>query len=733
MKLPLRIAGPVLLIVACTTATTIPTAPQRPTATPDRGGLFAAAVTSPRQIAPPRIRVGLMSDQGTYTFGRIEGGYVVETPDGARLLRRGFTVQAPLENAVTRHTVQIASLSDRTSAENFAAKIGAEHGVPGTTLFDARGGVYRVMVGDFATSEEATLFRQRLIDAGLESGIFVTRRPSAETFERAVVITDDEGNSQRLVADSILVAPASADVFITIDGQPYRGGARLFINSRGLLNVINDVNLEDYVRGVVPNEMGPASFDRLEALKAQALAARTYAISRLNDFANEGYDICPTPACQVYKGQSTEHALSDRAVRETAGMILTHQGKPIDALYSSTCGGETSDVSTMFTGRNEPYLRGVRCVELETFDISGVRTGPLVAEWQVDARIAEAMLGADAAPTGAWDARAVARIVNGAARLMRQQIPEATPRSARRRDVLEYLGTVWRLDEAAVALTLPEDRRYWFPSSNHDDPAYRAAAFMIRFRLTPTQSVDRVDLAAAMPREELLGLVGSWMRRLTGVREFRGRVAAFDGSTLSVDSEGTTTRYSLPRGIPLFREISGRYQELDRVTGMVGDRLVLYSRPGGGVVGLVVQGNFDGAAFDRSSSFASWTRSYRADELVKTISRRNPISELVDLRPRTIDRAHRVATLDVIAEGGRTVTLRGIVIRWSLNLPDNLFVMQRSVDADGMPRFTFFGKGWGHGTGMCQVGAYGMAYRGRTVEQIVKHYYTGVEITRYAP
>ena len=61
------------------------------------------------------------------------------------------------------------------------------------------------------------------------------------------------------------------------------------------------------------------------------------------------------------------------------------------------------------------------------------------------------------------------------------------------------------------------------------------------------------------------------------------------------------------------------------------------------------------------------------------------------------------------AEGGRKFMLRGLPIRWSLNVPDNLFVYDKTQDADGVDRYTFYGKGWGHGTGMCQVGAYGMA------------------------
>ena len=156
--------------------------------------------------------------------------------------------------------------------------------------------------------------------------------------------------------------PVSADTLTIID-KPYRTAARVFINARGTYNVINELNLEDYLRGVVPAEMGSKIYDEVEALKAQAIAARTYAVRNLGQFKREGYDICAGPACQAYNGFSGEEALTDRAVRETAGLVATYNGQPIDALYTATCGGETSDVGTMFPGRNEPYLKRVRCVE----------------------------------------------------------------------------------------------------------------------------------------------------------------------------------------------------------------------------------------------------------------------------------------------------------------------------------------------------------------------------------
>jgi len=145
---------------------------------------------------------------------------------------------------------------------------------------------------------------------------------------------------------------------------------------------------------------------------------------------------------------------------------------------------------------------------------------------------------------------------------------------------------------------------------------------------------------------------------------------------------------------------------------------------------MIVQANYDGAAFDRTSSFSNWTRSYRADELLPSINRRNPITQLIDIKPLVVDASKRIAEMEVTAEGGRTFVLKGLPVRWSLQVPDNLFVYEKTKDPDGVDRYTFYGKGWGHGTGMCQVGAYGMAFRGWTFDRILRNYYTGVEIQK---
>ena len=384
----------------------------------------------------------------------------------------------------------------------------------------------------------------------------------------------------------------------------------------------------------------------------------------------------------------------------------------------------------MFPGRNEPYLKRARCVELEMTTLAGRADSGMLTESQLNGRYFSAVAGLPDNGSS-WSASDVTAAVTQAARAIGYTIPADVkpPASSRRGDVLTYLANVAKFDQNAKALTLPEDRSYFFPQSGDpESAAHLAAAFLIKFGFMPTQNIDRIDMTSAMPREDLYGILGSWLRKHDALREVTGKILSLNDRTIVLKAEGKGTSYTLPAGIPVFRRIGDRVQEYKSAPVMLGDRAYIQLDARKRPVAITILGNFDGASFDRTSSFADWTRTYRADELVASINKRNPIKQLLGIRPLVVDPSNRVAELEVTAEGGRTFVLKGLPVRWSLNIPDNLFVYDVTKDADGMDRYTFYGKGWGHGIGFCQVGAYGMAFRGWTAEQILKHYYTGVEV-----
>jgi stage II sporulation protein D len=726
------VALSILFVTACASAppsqprvTTTVTPP--PVATRSANALTPVSSVT-RTIAEPRIRVGLINDQTTVTFPRIAGGYYVVTDTTSATIRRGFTLTAPVSDAAAHYAVQVSTVSDVASANTLAEKLRGDTQARVDVLPDTAGTAYRVIAGDFATSNAAHPLRDQLTASGYGTNLLIVKRPTDQAFEKRHQLVDDEGERTMLDGESVLIIPVNADT-LTITDKPYRTAARVFINPRGTYNVINELNMEDYLRGVVPAEMGPKIYDEVEALKAQAIAARTYAVRNLGQFKREGYDICAGPACQAYNGFSGEDPLTDRAVRETAGLVATYNGQPIDALYTATCGGETSDVGTMFPGRNEPYLKRVRCVEDEVLTIAGRADSSLLTEQQVNARLFSAIAGLPDSGTS-WSARDVEQAVTAAMQKLRfTPLGTAAPASSRRGDVLTYLATVLGFDRYSTVVTMPADRNYYFPqTAAKESVPYRAAAFLIKFAFLPAEGIDRIDMNTAMRREELYGLLGSWIRKHSVISDATGKILTVAGRDLTLKIEGKPTRFALPANVPIFRKIGDRFQEYSSAPVTLGDRVTITSDVSKTPVAVVINAYLDGASFDRSSNFASWTRSFRADELVTSINKRNPIKQLQGIRPVTVDASQRIAEMEVTAENGRTFVLRGLPIRWSLNVPDNLFVYEKTQDADGMDRYTFYGKGWGHGVGFCQVGAFGMATAGWTAQQILTHYYTGIQI-----
>ena len=138
------------------------------------------------------------------------------------------------------------------------------------------------------------------------------------------------------------------------EGQPYRGSLS-FVADGNTLKVLNVLDLETYLRGVVPVEMAAAW--PLEALKAQAIAARTYTLQRLDP--TNLYDVCGTQACQEYGGVSVEHPRSDQAVVETSGVVVTFGGEYARTVYHSDSGGVIASAQEVWGGAF-PYLVSIR-------------------------------------------------------------------------------------------------------------------------------------------------------------------------------------------------------------------------------------------------------------------------------------------------------------------------------------------------------------------------------------
>jgi len=185
-------------------------------------------------------------------------------------------------------------------------------------------------------------------------------------------------NGAALGQEGFVISPSNGQV-LSLSGIPYRGKVKVQKNARGGLDIINILPLEAYLYGVVPKEMPAHWFP--EALKAQAVAARTYALYLMDKSRNRDYDVLPTTASQVYGGVAVEAEKATRAVDDTKGIVLLHNDLPVLAYFHANSGGMTEDVRQVWTVEI-PYLKSVPdeyslkapgCTWKRTFNLDEIR------------------------------------------------------------------------------------------------------------------------------------------------------------------------------------------------------------------------------------------------------------------------------------------------------------------------------------------------------------------------
>ncbi len=171
---------------------------------------------------------------------------------------------------------------------------------------------------------------------------------------------DDEDGPVTIGLSEVRCKPRSDSTLVSFDGHAFHGYFSAIYQAlpAGIV-LINMVNLEDYIKGVLPGEIGDRTPEEFEAIKAQALAARTYAVWKLTDQETSG-KLAPTIADQLYTGADSEKWLLSRAVDDTRGEIITYKGQPIAAYYHAVCGGRTAPIEEIWPEkRPQPYLVGV--------------------------------------------------------------------------------------------------------------------------------------------------------------------------------------------------------------------------------------------------------------------------------------------------------------------------------------------------------------------------------------
>ena len=778
--------------------TSAPTAEQWKAPVQDTVVSLPQSSTASDSKQEPTIRVALATDVRSATISTT--GHLMNATDVATLVAMDVArvrveprllsplhsvTSSPLASSEASFRLQIVGLASRSEAEERSRDVREVIGEDPQVVYDTDSKTWRLIVGAGRPRIELDELRARLEDAGFDVAVVPTGGPSSSDGSSSlakgrtpqslapptnVTVTNNvrpvsrfsvpsrevvafAASSARLFSSSAPVTFASDDekAPVRFNDRPYRGRIEVFANTRGALTVVNVLGLEDYVKGVVPNELSAGGFPQLEAHKAQAIAARTYALRNRGQFSSQGYDLLPTTRSQVYRGLTSENSLSSRAVDETRGLIATYDGEPINALYTSTCGGRTEDSENIFNDA-VPYLKGRECAAegraaLAAFIIKTTREpAELKEEENVSLTRDVALLSLQnfgslrTKVTDSW-ASAEAPVsevrswLASVARLTHQVAPTVTEEVNRPPLFATALSTAVFGESRGSTLLNEADVEYLLAIRDAGDvPAANRAdvAFLIRDGYLPV-----LPDATLRPREPLSRARA--LHSIARILEARGLFQLQKGISRPTSEDNLILRSVKGKDVPvkisdnvfLFRQIGENVYPVRSVALVGGEPVVFHVNATGEVDYLEVRPAPNGAAADRFSPFTNWTTELSLNQVQARLGRyTSGIGSLTDVRVVSRGRSRRAIDLEVVGSNG-TAHVRGGRIRSALGLREQLFVIERNYDENGrVTGFTFLGRGWGHGVGMCQVGAYGLARQGFTYEQILKAYYTGIELTR---
>ena len=772
-------------------------AKSQPSATPSNEGEWKIPATeSPASVIEravlspgpePKIRVGLATDVRAATVSTT-GRLMQTTEDGATLvaldvarvrLEPRLLSPLPPVSAENAFRLRVAGAASRSEAEDRAREIKEAVGEESQITFDLETKTWGLLVGPRLSRSDADQLSERLNDAGFDASVFQSTppggTPASETASNQSPSAKRPAGDFRLAARTSVPSrevvafgsgavrsfSSSAPVVLGSDDErkfpvryndrPYRGRIEVFANPRGTLTVVNVLGLEDYVRGVVANELSPGGFPALEAQKAQAIAARTYALRNRGQFGSQGFDLLPTTRSQVYRGLSSEHPLSSRAVDETRGLIATYNGEPINALYTSTCGGRTEAAENIFD-KAVPYLVGRECgvegraefapfvikTSREPVELREEKNLPLARDLamlalqnfgSLPARVSDSWLAADVttAEVRSWLA--------STARLARQP-PQPVGEDVNRPGPFATAVSAAVYGESRADTLLNNiDVDYYLPIRDASDiPTNNRAdvAMLVRDGYLSVLPDATLRAREPMSRGRVLHAFARLLegRLLLQLQKGNARPAA-NGALVLRSTKGKDLPIQVSENAYLFRLLGELVYPVSSVALVGGEQVTFHLNTAGQIDYLEVRPSFGGASAERVSPFTNWTSELSLGQIQARLARyARGIGAITDVRVAARGSSRRAIDLEVVGTNG-SGHVRGGRIRSVLGLREQLFVIEKKLDAEGrIIGFVFIGRGWGHGVGLCQVGAYGLAKQGLSYSQILKAYYTGIELTK---
>jgi stage II sporulation protein D len=329
----------------------------------------------------PTLKILIIEGANSITM-KSESDIVLTSGDSTTKIRPGQKIKFKARSArVGVHTYPVGIATFRGTAYEKAIDFAEKWKHDGYTVRLIKAGgpfvhadgsvadttVYWVALGSFKKKTDAARFKDKMNSWGLSAWVI---DESVMNSEGNIEITDSRGAIYAYANSHVAI---SADQPIEIDDVPFGNGfwssgycenrrytspLEIYVNGEGELAAINLVGLEEYVKGIVPVEIRLIAPD--EALKAQAIAARTEALAKLGiRHVFDPYDYCASQHCQEYGGLTRRTERTDAAVDATKGMVLMRDGNLIEAVYSANCGGHSEHNENVWSSRINKSLRGV--------------------------------------------------------------------------------------------------------------------------------------------------------------------------------------------------------------------------------------------------------------------------------------------------------------------------------------------------------------------------------------
>ncbi len=341
-----------------------------------RVGLFygSGAKINANALCEAGYRVGYFEGEIFNTVFSFENRFVTFVKDTGVSIS-GNSVTAGDEIGAY-HLESTAGFSSEAEAKRAAAAIKAEN--PSYNVFPAYiGGVYKIRIGSYPTKAAATadIGRVNKETSGELSAVGASK----------TAITMIDMNDKYIVCEIDLSAafpaamPKTESATMKNGNYYYEGAFEFKRFDGGDINLVNVVTIDQYICGVLPNEM---SYDwPLEALKAQALCSRGYYIMHTTKHSKYGFGVCTTTDCQVYRGTYDQKARILEAVEGTKNLLVTYEGKPVETLFMASSGGYTESVENVWGGKALPYLIAQPDPETKPFEYSATVTNKELTEY----------------------------------------------------------------------------------------------------------------------------------------------------------------------------------------------------------------------------------------------------------------------------------------------------------------------------------------------------------------